>query len=1090
MAITNHERIGKALDIMRTGLSQYIEREIKAVYGGRWMQVCKESMPSEWKDEKKNDELHLDAHLILTTMWKQWNQVFRNTLGQSERSYVSELRDVRNKWAHQKPFTYEDTYRALDTIQRLLIAVSASEEAEQVNNMAQETMRVRFDEIRRNQTRKKAAAAIEGTPKEGLKPWREVVTPHPDVQKGKYEQAEFAANLDQVYSGKAQSEYGDAREFFRRTYLTDGLRTLLKGAVNRLTGKGGDPIVQLQTNFGGGKTHSMIGLYHLFSGVPANELAGVHELLHEIGEEKAVKANTAVLVGFALNPGQPHTKPDGTVIRTLWGELAWQLAGKETYALVAENDQNGTSPDSHLLAELFSKHSPCLILIDEWVAYMRQTYQKSELSGGSFDSNLTFAQAITEAARTTDCSLLVATLPASDKEAGGEGGKEALVTLKHTFGRMETTWRPASAVESYEIVRRRLFEPITDTKDFAARDAVIRAFSDMYRKAGGDVPSECGELAYKVKMEKAYPIHPELFSRLYEDWGSLERFQRTRGVLRLMASVIAELWDRSDTGLLIMPSSIPMDAPSVESEMTRNLEDNWRPIIEKDIDGPDALPLKLDRQVPNLGRYSATRRAARTIFLGSAPLAHGEHVGLDDSRVKLGCVQPGETVATFGDAFRRLSDESTFLYTDGRKYWYSTQPSVTKLAQDRASQLEEDAVYEEIRKKLRAEKNRGDFSCVHAVPETSADIQDVMEARLVVLDPKYPHSARISDSKALITAKEFLETRGNSPRLYRNTLVFIATDKARLDDLKQAVRQFLAWDSINKHKDELNLDHFQSTQTKNKLEQAGTTVSQRINETFAWLLVPSQSDASRPIEWNETRLQGQEPLTVRASKKLAVQEGLITEYSAARVRMALDKYLWTDVPHISMKKLWEYYATYPYLSRLRDSQVLLSAVQDGIKSSDLENNFAYAERYDEEKKRYINLKAGEICLVIIDSESVLVKPNVAKRQIEEEQETISKTPEVIHTGDTKNGPLVHEKTEKLTRRFHGSIKLSEKRIGRDAGRIAEEVIQHLSTLPGVKFNIALEIQAFVPGNIPDNVINIITENCNTLRFDQYGFEEE
>jgi len=834
----------------------------------------------------------------------------------------------------------------------------------------------------------------------------------------------------------------------------------------------------------------MIALYHIFSGVPANELSGIESLLQETGIQGVPKAYRAVLVGFALNPGQPHSKPDGTVIHTLWGELAWQLGGKKGYDLVAENDHNGTSPDSRLLGELFTKYSPCLVLIDEWVAFIRQTYDKADLPGGSFDANMTFAQAITEAARATPSTLLVASLPASDIEIGGEGGKEALRRLQHTFGRMESAWRPASAEESFEIVRRRLFEPISDPKDFAARDAVIKAFSDMYRKSSGEVPSECGELEYTRVLAKAYPIHPELFLRLYEDWGSLERFQRTRGVLRLMATIIAELWERNDTSLMILPASVPLDAPGVQSEMTRYLEDNWRPVMEKDVDGPDALPLKLDRELPALGRYSATRRVSRTIFMGSAPVAGAKNPGLGDSRIKLGCVQPGEAVATFGDALRRLTDQATFLYVDGKRYWYSTQPSVTRLAQDRASQIDSDAVWEECKKRLRADRNRGDFAAVHTVPQSSADVPDEMEARLVILPPESPYSNKTSESEALTAMQDIFDNRGNSKRLYRNMLVFLAADFSQLGNLEQSIRWYLAWKSICEETEKLNLDPFQSNQAKTRLKAADETVNSRINESYVWLLVPSQSDSGAAVEWHRTRLQGQEPIAVRASRKLIKDEDLITGYSAARLRMDLDGYLWKEVDHLGIKKLWEYYAMYPYLSRLKDSRVLLTAIQEGVSNMDLAGNFAYAEGRDERGKKYLNLKVRENCSVLMDSRSVLVKPEAAQRQIDAEKEKAGIPPEEPPGGgDTRiPGPVV-EPAEKLLRRFHGSVRLDFARMGRDAGQIAEEVIQHLSTLPGSELDITLEIQARIPEGVPENIARIITENCNTLHFDEHEFEE-
>src|SRR5690606_7525181 len=433
-------------------------------------------------------------------------------------------------------------------------------------------------------------------------------------------------------------------------------------------------------------------------------------------------------------------------------------------------------------------------------------------------------------------------------------------SLENTFARIESVWKPASADESFEIVRRRLFQEITDPQKFVDRDVTIRAFIDHYRANPQEFPPNCREGDYERRMRAAYPIHPELFDRLYEDWSTLERFQRTRGVLRLMASVIHSLWERGDTNLLIMPSTVPIDDPAVQYELTRYLEDSWQPIIERDVDGPNSLPLQLDRDNPNLGRYSASRRVSRSIYIGSAPIVHAANRGLDDRSINLACVQPGESVATFGDALRRLTDAATFLYVDGRRYWYSTQPSVNRLAQDRAQLEDADKVEQEIIRRLRdAAKARGDFARVHVAPESSDDVPEDRDARLVILGPSTPHASR-DESRALDYARKILTSRGNAPRQFQNTLVFLAADRQRLGELEAAVRQYLAWKSIDEERESLNLDAFQANQARNKRQEADRTVDQRIPQTYCWLLYPDQPDPSDEIGWTATRLQGDEPL--------------------------------------------------------------------------------------------------------------------------------------------------------------------------------------------------------------------------------------
>jgi hypothetical protein len=1033
-------------------------------------------------------------------MWDQWNTVFKEILGHAERSLVSELRDVRNKWAHRDAFSGNDAHRALDSMARLLLAVSAPEAAE-VEQMRMDLMRVQFDEQRRSEMRKASAQPTEGKPQGGLKPWREIVTPHPDVASGRYQQAEFAADLWQVYLKEGSDEYKDPTEFFRRTFLTEGLKQLMQGALLRLAGKGGDPVVELQTNFGGGKTHSILALFHLFSGVRASELPGVEDLIKEAGVQVAKNVRRAVVVGTKISPGQVHDKPDGTRVKTLWGEIAWQLGGKEGYALVKEDDERGTNPGDRL-RELFNKYAPCLILIDEWVAYARQLHEGNTLPAGTYDAQFTFAQALTESAKNANQTMLVVSIPSSDNEIGGDKGKQALTQLKNAVGRVEASWRPASTDEGFEIVRRRLFQPIGN-QEAVARDAVARAFVEMYGAQHQEFPLECREAAYERRIKMAYPIHPELFDRLFNDWSTLDRFQRTRGVLRLMAAVIHSLWERQDNNLLIMPATIPIDEPKVQFELTRYLEDNWVPVIEKDVDGPQSVPLMLDREFSShLGRYSACRRVSRTIYLGSAPTLRAAHRGLEDRQIKLGCVQPGESVATFGDALRRLTDRATYLYVDGKRYWYSTQPTVSRLAEDRAGQLHEHDVIDETISRLRKEAAyRGEFSRVHTcVP--SSDIVDETEARLVILGPETPHKGKNGDSLARKEAASILETRGTSPRNYKNTLVFLAADDNRLNELKQAVRQYKAWTSIWNQRETLNLDPFQAKQAETKSKNADETVNAQIPEAYQWLLIPTQADPNGAIEWREIRLQGQEHLSVRAARKLKNEELLLPQFSGIRLRMELDRIpLWRG-DHVSTKDLAEYFAQYVYLPRLVNSGILVRAAEEGVGLVTWQTEtFAYADGWDEVNKRYLGLRAGQSVAVSLGKNCLLVRPDVAQKQLLAEAQipvayptsgmatagatTIEGAPTEAPSGIAGTPPA-----PSLPTRFHGSVQLDASRIGRDASQVATEVVQHVAGLLAADVQVTLEIQAIIPSGAPDNVVRTVTENCRTLKFRSFGFEKE
>lgn len=1118
MATTNLERVGQALEVLRDGLEPFVERELKDKLGDKWLATAKQCLEKDKvKLRGKPGEINWDVAALLRVMWDLWNDAFSETLGRSDRSLVSELRDIRNAHAHQEKFSSDDTYRALDSASRLLNSIGAPE-SEKLEKLKNELLRLRFDEQVRHERRKGTGAPIElGVTHGGrLKPWREVVTPHKDVASGKYQQAEFAADLWTVFQGGGSEEYRDPKEFYRRTFITQGLEHLLVRALQRAAGNGGDPVVELQTNFGGGKTHTMLALYHLFSGVKTLELSGMEDITAKAGIAVAPKLKRAVLVGNKISPGREERKEDGTVVRTLWGELAYQLGGKKAYGMIRQDDERATNPGAKI-GEIIREFGPCLILIDEWVAYARQLHDggsEMQLPGGSFETQFTFAQTLTEEMKGCPKSMLIVSVPASDTaaasphgtlvedvEVGGTRGRAALARLKNAIGRVESSWKPAGPDEGFEIVRRRLFSALETAEQFKDRDVVAAEFSKMYREQAADFPAEAKERDYERRIKAAYPIHPEVFDRLYNDWSTLAKFQRTRGVLRLMAAVIHSLWENEDKGLLIMPSSIPIDDQPVHFELTRYLEDRWDPILESDVDGPNSLPRNIDKEQTNLGRLSACRRVARTVYLGSAPVRQAANRGLEELRVRLGCVQVGEPPAVFSDALRHLSRRATYLYQDGTRYWYDTQPTVTKKAEEETEVLKRspDKVLEELRRRCSGEvsspRNRGSFLKVHVFPAGPADVTDEMETSLVILSPENSHG-KGDGSKAVTEADRVLNKRGTQPRLNRNALVFLASDEARWSDLEEALRRYLAWKGIVQRSEELNLDPFQESQAKSQLEQADKAVSARIPETFCHLLVPSQEDSKAGISLRSIRLSG-EGLALRASKKMTSEGVLADRLSGTVLRMEIDKIpLWKG-DDLGVKELISYYFQYPYLTRVTTPEVLINAIREGIANPNWDKEtFAYASGKDSKSGRYLGLVVGSMGSVMQDGSSLLVKPEVAAKQIETDKPKEKPTAAGgqgsggTGTGTGGTGTIVVDPPPKkqLPKRYFGSVKLDPSRVGPDAGKIAMEVIQHLNLEPGAEVEVSLEINASLPNGAPENTQRTVRENARTLKFKVSDFE--
>ena len=940
---------------------------------------------------------------------------------------------------------------------------------------------------------------------QGLKSWREVLHPHDDVASGNFSAGEFAADLHMVAFSPDDTtlgtEYRDPVEFFRRTYLTDGLRDLLERAVRRMSGDpNAGPIVNLQTNFGGGKTHSMLALWHLLSGVAPRDLPpGVQELLGP-RHLPALVARVA-LVGTHLSPSGT-VKADGTAVGTLWGELAWQLGGPEAYAVVAEADATRTNP-GEALRDLVAAHAPCLILIDEWVAYARQLWGREDLAAGTFDTQFTFAQTLTEVVKTIPGAFLVISIPASHDperdgdptgsaiEVGGPKGQEALQRLQNVVRRVAEPWRPATSGESFEIVRRRLFQE-PSAAALADIAAIARHFGQFYLKHTGEFPREvtADPVRYEQRLKAAYPIHPELFDRLYEDWSTLERFQRTRGVLRLVSSVVHVLWTAQDSAPMIMPGTIPLEVPRVSSELAQYLPDAWKPIMDADVDGPASTPVRIDAERSTLGARAMTRRLARSIFMGSAPTLRSAHRGIDRQRVWLGAAVPGDTVGNFGSALDLLSQRATYLYVEGSRYWYDTQASVTRTAADHAEGLREhpEEVWKEIVDRLRSTQaeHPGGFAGVHVAPDSTADVPDCEEVRLVVLHPSLPHSRGSADSAAMRFGEDCFSHRGTAQRTNRNMVVFLAPDSKRLDELMDAAREYLAWDWVHLRREELGLSPTQIRMAQQRRSQSDEAVLSRISQAYHWVIVPDQPDPKAPPSMTVEKAEGADTrLAERVTDRLS-RAGLLASLVAARsIRLDLDSKLggvWGR-GHLSVGELWGYYCRHPYLTRLRDRSVLDAGVVSVLDTITWElDGFALAAAFDEATGRYEGLtlpgSAGRYGAVT-DS-TLLVAPQVALAQ---------GPPLACGDGTPAAGGGGGAPTPRNTR-FHGVYTIDPERYGRDLTRLSREILQPLAAVDGATLSVTVEIHSERPEGFPDDKIRVVLENARTLRFEQAAFEDQ
>ncbi len=391
--------------------------------------------------------------------------------------------------------------------------------------------------------------------------------------------------------------------------------------------------------------------------------------------------------------------------------------------------------------------------------------------------------------------------------------------------------------------------------------------------------------------------------------------------------------------------------------------------------------------------------------------------------------------------------------------------------------------------KPRDEQRRGDFYAVLLMPQSGGDVPAQLETRLVVLDPDQAY-ARGEGNQAEAAAQTILQSRGAGPRIYRNTFAFLAADKVRLQDLREAIRRYLAWESILSDHVELNLDPHPVRQAENQRDAANGPVEALLPETYCWVMVPTQANPSAEVRWQSSRLSGGDNLAVRASRRLSRDEHLVGKLGATIVRKALDDILlWCENDHVPIRMLVDDFAQQLYLLRLAGPGVLIEALRSGVATLTWElDTFAYAESFDEQSRRYPGLVAGSQVALSTDDSGVIVVPSAAQSQLKQEV----KGDESPSLGGNFEQPETAPNPEpQLHRRYHGTVQLDPSRVVRDASQIAREVVAHLAGLAGADVTVTIDIEATLPDGASEHVVRTVTENSQTLKLEPgSGFDRE
>ncbi len=1090
-ALAAKQRVDAGLEALRVALAPYVQKHMRDRHGVNWRHYASRAQGGTPGGP-------LDTHALLKTLLDNWNDVFRHDAKlRKARSFVSLAMDARNKAAHfSGEFSAREAMRYLDAARELAAAIGAGPQVRIIEQI--------YDAQRAADSGTQAVTETgqltldEPPAPKRLRPWREVCEPHPDVLGARFSDAEFAANLALVDQGEGSEEYTDPAAFFRITYATEGLRRVLAATVARLAGKGGEPVIGLQTNFGGGKTHTMLALHHLAGaaqeGYRPEELEGMPAIFKAAGVKTLGQVNRAVFVGTHKGAAEVMHAEDGREIRTLWGYLAWRLGGWGAFESIAASEAAGTNPGSERLIPILREAAPCLILMDEVVAFARQ------LRGLEYDAFHAFIQSLTEAAAAVEGAVVVGSLPESGAEVGDEQGRDALQRLEKIFGRVQSAWTPASGVETFEIVRRRLFQPLDEAGE-KARDETVKAFRRLYREHRADFPPEVREASYEDEMQRAYPLHPEVLRRFAGDWSVLEKFQRTRGILKIMANAVYALWSSESAAPLIMPALLPFRDDKVRTALLEPLDRAFGPILQSEVDGDQSVSARIEAQRPRLAVPRAATRAGRAVFFATAPHAGAARGGMSGTQLRLACAQPGDQIAVFGEALQEIATRSAHLYRDGDSYWYSPQPTLNKLAADRARDVMEEQADRRIIEALREDgRSRAGFARVHAVPDNPTDIEDGRATALVILPPSAAHDRSSAASPAGALVREIVERRGSGQRRYRNALVFVAADVSTVATARENARRERAWRSILDDADLMeNLTQAQAKDAEAQAVRSREALWQNIRGAWVHVLWPGPSDENgggRGYEVASTRLvnRGGAKGIPQAVWDKTCSDSTVIERLGSRNLLASLEPLWpAERAHLAIGEIRDWFASFVYLPRLRDEAVLDEALQGLVE--DLAHPWAFAESFDEETGAYEGVVDGRGLLSGGPGDGLLVRREaIPVPQGEQEQPGAGTVREPAAMPVSAIGAAVQTASAAAQpKRFFASLALDPEKAGLEVARIMDGLLVELTRTPGSSLRLTLEIDGqAAAGGYPQDVVDTVKANARDLKLDEHalGFEEE
>ena len=946
MAQTSYEALGQGLTLYTDAMRELIRERLATALPNNWWEqgvlraVSRQQADNLKRERDRNPDVH-QAELLEPVHFRPIVTRNRGVFGtvfpkfQAADSYLSAAVQARNDWAHRRSgdILVEDAEFALNAMARLL-TMAQLPEAEEIEAIRKRVLHIEDEPAL---ARAPAPVAETATAAAGTLPyWWEVCEPREGFRDpGQVDEGLFAATLGGVFAGAAREEYLDPTLFLSHTYFTENLTQMTRDVVNRLSGGGGAAVTEVQTPFGGGKTHALLTLYHLVnSPQQAIALSSVRDALGGLSAPE--NARVLVFDGQEAGGDTPVMKEDGAAVSTLWGELAHQ-AGR--WRLVMDSDGSGTAPGNALFRQVLQEASPCLILLDELVSYLvKLKFSNSRRSQNLYRQTVQFLQETLQLAGNVPGVCILLSLPKSKREFGGidpaqlQHELDVLDELQPKADRVVSKRTPVNDDEIYRLTRQRLFERV----DPDAARQVARAYREVYEKTPGSYDPAVTTADYLRRMEDAWPLHPELLDVIYKKWSTASDFPRTRATLQLLASVVADQWRHRRDAHAIQPAHIDLDRERIRTRIVSAAGSGggYDGVVAADIVGGDGHANREDeRRGSDYTRFQIARGVATTL------LAHSfgglNQNGATTQELRLGSVAPNLGPEYISEVLGTLEETLWYVHKEGDRLSFQTRPNIYRVIAERASGQPTSTVDERLRAEVeRAIGSPHGFRTL-AWAGANDQIPDNPDATIAVLSPRFAvSSAGAGEEPADAERVEQLWDRvGGGLRQWRNALVLIAPDQELWERAGDAVREVLAYESVLESNIQ-NLSPLEEKDLKSRANDKRSSLATSVATAYRWIFYPEASGlAHTPIAGPAT---AGEKIAQRAADRLSSQDygdpKVLTGMGAIYFNAKVASQLWKDEAEaLDLADALRRFPQWTYLPILPNrEETLRDCIRDGV----------------------------------------------------------------------------------------------------------------------------------------------------------------